>query len=648
MAPQRIISILIGLLCSLNVEGTIEAMSDSNGKSCDAIKEYFSTAKIGSSHIVPAHAVHDPEMEVCYKGNREPSRTSCCSRKMERRYHQAAEKDFYEVIRSTSSYLKNLLSVNAAQYKEQYITLIQVAENNTETLFAENHKIPLLERRSLVENLFLDLEAYIQRREVNLHESVETFFDDLFPLVFHNILNDPSATSLSDDYKECLTEIRQNLSPQPFGEVPRRLAHQLSKALLTAKTFLESLSLGIEAINTTDHIMLEPQCTRALTRLRYCSHCDGYIEARPCRNFCYNVMRGCLAAVGQVDRHWNEFVDSIKALTTNMRGYYSIETVLNSLHTRISEAVLHALETGHKYYAQIVDKCGHPKRADSSTAEVILPTPRTESETTKETASYEDSSSEEGKSQNMYSRIETFMRSLMASKGFYHSLADTMCSAEKFATGLDQDRCWNGESLAKYNKTLVDVDLATQMEDNPEMKVGEKESTAITTLIDKLIHVKKELWFQLLQSKMHNEGMQADEWPSKLQGGSAYETQYGGQDGSGGHNPYNNYYGQMDDEDYFSGYGSGSDRYPDNWGNYPGSGESPHLNPVKPGQESRPSYSTDGPEDYFEEEPTPPPTSHRSNPPERTASGTSIAPSLVSLFWISGLSLCLWFNGWAS
>ena len=59
----------------------------------------------------------DPEMEVCYKGNREPSRTSCCSRKMERRYHQAAENDFYEVIRSTSSYLKNLLSLNAAQYK---------------------------------------------------------------------------------------------------------------------------------------------------------------------------------------------------------------------------------------------------------------------------------------------------------------------------------------------------------------------------------------------------------------------------------------------------------------------------------------------------------------------------------------------------
>nr|ANS60429.1 GPC3/5 [Platynereis dumerilii] len=637
-------------------------------KSCESVKEYFSTAKIGSPHIVPAQAIHDPEMEVCYKGNREPSRTSCCSRKMERRYHQAAEKDFYEVIRSTSSYLKNLLSVNAAQYKEQYLTLIQVAENNTETLFAESHKIPLAERRSLLENLFLDLQAYVQRREVNLHESVASFFDDLFPLVFHNILNDPTATSLSEDYKECLTEIRQNLSPQPFGEVPRRLAHQLSKALLTAKTFLESLSLGIEAINTTDHITLEPQCTRALTRLRYCSHCDGFIEARPCRNFCYNVMRGCLAAVGQIDRHWNEFVDSIKALTMNMRGYYSMENVLNSLHTRISEAVLHALETGHKYYAQIVDKCGHPKRADSSQAQVVIPTPRSDTDKdTKESLNYEDSSSEDGKSQNMYSRIETFMRSLMASKGFYHSLADTMCSAEKFATGLDQDRCWNGETQAKYNKSLVDVDLAAQMEFNPEMKVGEKESTAITTLIDKLIHVKKKFWFQLLTSKMHNEGMQADEWPKR----DPYELHYGGSEGSGGHNPYPypNYYGQMDDdEDYFSGYNAPRDRYraPESddvyvgktyidvgsgrgpWDNQdPSSGEKPpYVGPAKGGVNERPSYNTDDPEDIGFEDPTPPPVSSGGRQPEKAGSkAPSIRPSLILFSWISLLSLCLWFNG---
>ncbi len=56
-------------------------------------------------------------MEICYKGATDVNKKSCCSRKMERKYHIAAEKDFYEVIRSTSSYLKKLLSTHAAKYQ---------------------------------------------------------------------------------------------------------------------------------------------------------------------------------------------------------------------------------------------------------------------------------------------------------------------------------------------------------------------------------------------------------------------------------------------------------------------------------------------------------------------------------------------------
>ncbi len=231
--------------------------------------------------------------------------------------------------------------------------MVQSAENSTELLFGDVYKIPLKDRHGPIANLFMDIQAYLKKREVHMHESIAQFFDELFPLVFHHILNDPTVTDLSENYRDCLMEVRQTLYPRPFGEVPNRLAHQLSKSLITAKLFLEALDLGIETINTTDHMILEPQCVKALTRLRYCSHCDGYIEAKPCRNFCYNVMRGCLATVGQVDRHWNEFVDSIKALTNSMNGYYNIKNLLFNLDSRISEAVLHAMETGHKFYSQV-------------------------------------------------------------------------------------------------------------------------------------------------------------------------------------------------------------------------------------------------------------------------------------------------------
>ncbi len=88
----------------------------------------------------------------------------------------------------------------------------------------------------------------------------------------------------------------------------------------------------------------------------------------------------------------------------------------------------------------MVEKCGSLEKVPSH---VSLPGPgpklNTGSKDIKQKANY-----------NLDSHIDSFMRSLMASKGFYRSLADTMCSADKFATGLDQDHCWNGENLERF------------------------------------------------------------------------------------------------------------------------------------------------------------------------------------------------------
>ena len=58
-------------------------------------------------------------MEICYKGDDDKfsDKQTCCTRRMERKFTTSTEKDFYEVIRSTSSYLKNLISSNSAQYQ---------------------------------------------------------------------------------------------------------------------------------------------------------------------------------------------------------------------------------------------------------------------------------------------------------------------------------------------------------------------------------------------------------------------------------------------------------------------------------------------------------------------------------------------------
>lgn len=50
------------------------------------------------------------------------------------------------------------------------------------------------------------------------------------------------------------------------------------------------------------------QCTEALLKMTYCSHCRGLVSVKPCYNYCSNIMRGCLANQGELDFEWNNFI----------------------------------------------------------------------------------------------------------------------------------------------------------------------------------------------------------------------------------------------------------------------------------------------------------------------------------------------------
>ncbi|KAK2144473.1 hypothetical protein LSH36_753g02018 [Paralvinella palmiformis] len=234
-------------------------------------------------------------------------------------------------------------------WMELFLQLLDSAHNKTDWLFSDVYHLPLMDRWGPTESLFLDLRAYLRQKDVSIHRSIETFFDQLFPLVFHNNVNDPRTSEISDDYRDCLMRIRKDVYPPPFGVVPGRFAHQLAQAFSSARAFLDALRMGIRVINRTMEMPVSASCQVALTRMAYCGHCDGQVDASPCRGLCYNVMRGCLAHVTDINIYWNEMIDSLELLTVNMRGSYDIEEVLHSFHSKVSEAIMHAMETGVKF-----------------------------------------------------------------------------------------------------------------------------------------------------------------------------------------------------------------------------------------------------------------------------------------------------------
>lgn len=66
--------------------------------------------------------------------------------------------------------------------------------------------------------------------------------------------------------------------------------------------FLVLFSFSLIKVNPT------PQGTQALLKMMYCPHCRGLVSVKPCYNYCFNVMRGCLANQGDLDAEWNIFM----------------------------------------------------------------------------------------------------------------------------------------------------------------------------------------------------------------------------------------------------------------------------------------------------------------------------------------------------
>ena len=273
--------------------------------------------------------------------------------------------------------------------------LARQSENKTLSLFSQVYQRMAIHAREPITSLYSDLLGYLHADEdnhdrdsnkdatsvtatvmpsvtlvttdLNLEESVTTFFASLFPLVYHHAVN-PHLRDFSSDYKSCLRATISEI--QPFGDIPRQLAHGISKTMEATRVLLQALNLGAEVLNSTDALLMTDsvdgndgangaqwsECHTALLRMSYCPTCQGLTRSglKPCSGYCLNVLRGCLTQhASELDLPWNGFVEATERLVVAVKGHdttpavvLNVEEVIRSLDTRISEAIMYAMENG--------------------------------------------------------------------------------------------------------------------------------------------------------------------------------------------------------------------------------------------------------------------------------------------------------------
>ncbi|XP_076355902.1 glypican-5-like [Tachypleus tridentatus] len=339
--------------------GDVEPVNDA--ASCSDVRQIFAIKQIGKSRQVPAREIKGEQLELC------PSNRSCCTQDMEESYKKAAKKDFQLRLQSTGSYLKTLITTSTNQFLEKFQDMTRLAENNTQTLFSQTYQKMESVARLPTEQLFADLLAYLKGKDINLEVHVDSFFKSLLPIVYYHIIN-PDLKDVSDDYKTCLKEKTTEI--KPFGDKPMLISLQIVRSFDVARSLLQALNLGVEVINTTEHMDFGPDCNKALVRLTYCAHCQRLVSSKPCSGFCLNVGHGCLAKVTELEKPWSDYVSALDRVATGMADSSNIEKVMNLLDTKISESIMYAMENGPEVTKKVKNACGHPKRSTRSSSEV--------------------------------------------------------------------------------------------------------------------------------------------------------------------------------------------------------------------------------------------------------------------------------------
>lgn len=255
-------------------------------------------------------------------------------------------------------YISNLNTISLKKYiflSERVLRLLEEAENNTKGLFTTMYKnIPLPSHHTLVANFFLELQLYVRQYDVDVGASVDRFFNDLFSIIFEHVLLDSEKIDpFNTDYQDCLSNIRSMVYPAPFANYPVQLNNELSRSLSVARLFLGSLDLMYQALDRTDNITLHPGCAEALTNLEFCGHCDGFLRAQPCQDFCLNVMHGCLVGVNDLHPIWSKFLDTLSNFVSTVSAIYNFEQIVPQIYELVANSIRYAISNVEEFYPSV-------------------------------------------------------------------------------------------------------------------------------------------------------------------------------------------------------------------------------------------------------------------------------------------------------
>uniref|UniRef100_A0A8C2C7U5 Glypican 6b n=1 Tax=Cyprinus carpio TaxID=7962 RepID=A0A8C2C7U5_CYPCA len=406
------------------------------------------------------------DLRVCV-----PQKT-CCNAEMEENLSQRSSRDFEKLMDDTSEELRDTFMTGHKRFDDFFLELLENTERSLNEMFLRTYGKPYLQNAEVFQGLFAELKRYYAGGNVNLEEMLNDFWVRLLERMFQ-LLN--SQYLITEDYLECIGKYVEQL--KPFGDVPKKLKSQVTRAFIAARTFVQGLMVGREVANRVSKVTMSSACVSGFTKMLYCSYCQGLFTLKPCNNYCLNVMKGCLANQADLDPEWSKYIDAMLLVTERLEGPFNIESVMEPIDVKISEAIMNMQENSMQLSYQVFQGCGQPKPSGMSRSS------RSVSDTFSGRFSpYNPEELPTAAAATRLDRLRIVWKVMQHSvtdvkeklkkfRKFWSSLPEAFCQEEHVAAAESaEDDCWNGRDKGRYVPEVLKDGLTNQA-NNPEVGV---------------------------------------------------------------------------------------------------------------------------------------------------------------------------------
>ncbi|KAM3867314.1 glypican-2 [Diretmus argenteus] len=443
------------LLCAVSaLAGTRSPVAA--GRSCADTRQVYAE-KGYSTSTAPLTQISGEHLRLC------PQDYTCCSSQMEETLALQSERDFLKAIEDTSQFLLTTFTQRHRKFDEFFRELIDLSEKSMNQMFTKTYGRLFTQNAHVFQELFVELRSYYSGGSVSLTEVLSEFWSRLVERVF-SLVN--PQYQFSEDYLECVSKHAEQL--QPFGDVPRKLRVQVSRAFIACRALAQGLATGRDIVNKAGKLTAGSECVRALMRQWYCPLCRGLPSLRPCHSLCLNVVKGCLANQADLDTEWNNFIDALYQVSEKLEGPFNMELAADSISVKVSEAIMHMQENSVSISTKVFQGCGSPRPAVGRSKR----SPKEPGGNRRPFRTYSPEEKPTTAAGTNLDRLVTELKErLRPMRGFWVSLPHTICNDEKIAADVtNEDRCWNGQTRGRYLPDVTGDGLVSQI-NNPEVEV---------------------------------------------------------------------------------------------------------------------------------------------------------------------------------